>query len=108
MGSDTAPDPVQTTNERTYDVLPNPDIFKSYRHKGISWDPMMEIARRAYFSSNINLLVSDILIRRTGPLPYSSVSEKHTEIGCAGAAAVAARNRRARNDGRCISCRCIS
>jgi len=22
----------QTTNERTYDVLPNPDIFKSYRH----------------------------------------------------------------------------
>ena len=24
--------PAQTTNERTYDVLPNPDIFQSYRH----------------------------------------------------------------------------
>ena len=23
--------PAQTTNERTYDVLPNPDIFQSYR-----------------------------------------------------------------------------
>ena len=23
----------QTTNERTYDVLPNPDIFKSYRQR---------------------------------------------------------------------------
>ena len=24
--------PAQTTNERTYDVLPKPDIFQSYRH----------------------------------------------------------------------------
>ena len=25
--------PAQTTNERTYDVLPKPDIFQSYRHE---------------------------------------------------------------------------
>ena len=27
--------PAQTTNERTYDVLPKPDIFQSYRHRHI-------------------------------------------------------------------------
>jgi hypothetical protein len=27
----------QTTYERTYDVLPNPDIFQSYRHARSGW-----------------------------------------------------------------------
>ena len=28
--------PAQTTNERTYDVLPKPDIFQSYRQSQVT------------------------------------------------------------------------